>query len=452
MLNSLASCVFIGFISFSISSPANALSITEAYSLAVRNDPNYRASLMDKEAGDEYKNIGISGFLPKVSLNYHNTPKHWQDQKALRRDILGNLSEESRRGKYNSSQTSVSLVQPLFDYEAYANYKSALAKKSIADERFRGNHLELAVRVINAYIDVVYSREQFYLASARKDAYKERLDLNQRLFRSGEGTITDVSETQARLSLAEAELLEAKDDYDISIRELEMIIGGNISKYGELNSLNHKVFYVFPLVPTSFEKWKKIALENNPLLRSLHHEIDVAKYEIEASRAGFMPKVQFLAMHSENKFSGYGGGQKNREDSIGIEVNFPIYSGGVTSALTRQAAARYGKAKHDMDAQVNSIYNRLRKDFNTCVSSSTKIAAFDMAVKSAKMQVTSTKKSVIAGQRVNLDILNAEQQLYSAQRDLAYAKYSFIKSWVSLKNNSGTLSEKDVHRVAALFK
>ena len=425
-----------------------ALSITEAYYLAMRNDPSYQASLLDKKAGDEYKNVGISGFLPQLSLNYSNTPKHWQTKKTPKSDFL----EDHSNGKYSSQQSTVMLVQPLYDYEAYAKYKSGLAKKSISDEQFRGSHLDLAVRVINAYINVVYSRDQLHLATAQKNSYKERLDLNQRLFGSGEGTITDVSETQARYSLAEAELMEAKDDYDISVRELEMLVGGDISKYGELNSLNQQRFYTFPLLPDSYDKWKKIALEHSPLLISLRHEIDVAKYEVEASRAGFMPKVQLLASHTDSKFSGYGQEQKYRDDRIGLEVNVPIYSGGITTALTRQAAARYGKAKHDMDAQVNRIYNLLKKDFNTCISSSTKISAFEMAVKSAKTQVTSTKKSVMAGQRVNLDVLNAEQQLYTAQRDLAYAKYSFIKSWISLKNNAGILSEKDIHRVSELFR
>lgn len=129
----------------------------------------------------------------------------------------------------------------------------------------------------------------------------------------------------------------------------------------------------------------------------------------------------------------------------------PIYAGGGVSASTRQAAARYGQAMYEMDTQVGSTLNDLRKQFNLCISSRAKLAAYELAVKSATTQVTATRQSVLAGQRVNVDVLNAEQQLYSAQRDLASAKYTYIKSWITLLSDSGTLDEKDVKRVAQYF-
>ncbi|WP_273875895.1 TolC family protein, partial [Serratia marcescens] len=148
------------------------------------------------------------------------------------------------------------------------------------------------VRVISAYVEVAYAKDQIALAEAQKAAYKEQLALNDRLMSAGEGTLTDVSETQARYSLAEAQVIEARDALDAAQRELEVIIGVPLNQLDELQSLRPGQFKVAPLIPSKFEEWQKIALENNPVLAASRHGVDAAKYEVERNRAGFMPNVQ----------------------------------------------------------------------------------------------------------------------------------------------------------------
>ena len=194
-------------------------------------------------------------------------------------------------------------------------------------------------------------------------------------------------------------------------------------------------------------------MERNPQLASSRHGVDAARYDVERNRAGFMPQVQLYASHSENDSSSDNTvNQKYRTDSVGVQVSMPIYSGGGVAASTRQAAARYGQAKYELDAQVGSIMNDLRKQFNQCISSQAKLRAYELAVKSATTQVEATRQSVLAGQRVNVDVLNAEQQLYAAQKDLAEAKYTYIKAWISLLGEAGILTEKDISIVANYFK
>ncbi|CAI1227414.1 Outer membrane protein tolC precursor [Serratia marcescens] len=448
-----AAGLVIGTLLFAMSAPVYSIGILDAYSLALEKDPTFRAAIKEKEAGDENENIGRAGLLPKVSLNYQNSPRNWQTQKYPASDIFGNsLGEATKRQQYRSHSSSITLTQPLFDYEAYARYKGGVAQTMMSDERYRGKLLDLAVRVISAYVEVAYSKDQIALAEAQKTAYKEQLALNDRLMSAGEGTLTDVSETQARYSLAEAQVIEARDALDAAQRELEVIIGVSLNQLDELQVLRPGKFQVAPLIPSKFEEWQKIALENNPVLAASRHGVDAAKYEVERNRAGFMPSVQLYASHSENDSSSDNTvNQKYRTDSIGVQVSLPIYSGGGVAASTRQAAARYGQAMAEMDTQVGSTLNDLRKQFNLCISSRAKLAAYELAVKSATTQVTATRQSVLAGQRVNVDVLNAEQQLYSAQRDLASAKYTYIKSWITLLSDSGTLDEKDVLRVAQYF-
>ncbi|WP_207133507.1 TolC family outer membrane protein [Klebsiella aerogenes] len=439
-------------IAWLISSPAYSLGILDAYSLALEKDPTFQAAIKEKEAGDEAKNIGRAGLLPKVSLNYQNAPRNWQTQKYQTSDIFGNVSDVTKRQQYRSYAGSVTLTQPLFDYEAYAKYKTGVAQSLMADEKYRSKYLELAVRVISAYVSVAYAKDQIALAEAQKAAYKEQLALNDRLMAAGEGTVTDVAETQARYSLAEAQVIEARDVLDSAQRELEVIIGIPLDQLDAMQTLRPGKFQVSPLRFTAFDDWQKLAMERNPQLASSRHGVDAARYDVERNRAGFMPQVQLYASHSENDSSSDNTvNQKYRTDSVGVQVSMPIYSGGGVAASTRQAAARYGQAKYELDAQVGSIMNDLRKQFNQCISSQAKLRAYELAVKSATTQVEATRQSVLAGQRVNVDVLNAEQQLYAAQRDLAEAKYTYIKAWISLLGDSGTLSEKDIMQVAGYF-
>ncbi|MGG7109905.1 TolC family outer membrane protein [Klebsiella aerogenes] len=410
-------------IAWVLSAPVYSLGILDAYSLALEKDPTFQAAIKEKEAGDEAKNIGRAGLLPKVSLNYQNAPRNWQTQKYQTSDIFGNVSDVTKRQQYRSYAGSVTLTQPLFDYEAYAKYKTGVAQSLMADEKYRSKYLELAVRVISAYVSVAYAKDQIALAEAQKAAYKEQLALNDRLMAAGEGTVTDVAETQARYSLAEAQVIEARDVLDSAQRELEVIIGIPLDQLDALQTLRQGKFQVSPLRFTAFDDWQKLAMERNPQLASSRHGVEAARYDVERNRAGFMPQVQLYASHSENDSSSDNTvNQKYRTDSVGVQVSMPIYSGGGVAASTRQAAARYGQAKYELDAQVGSIMNDLRKQFNQCISSQAKLRAYELAVKSATTQVEATRQSVLAGQRVNVDVLNAEQQLYAAQRDLAEAK------------------------------
>lgn len=443
----------IGGLLFAAAMPAQALSLLDAYSLALDKDPTFLAAVKEKEAGDENKNIGMAGLLPKVSVNYQNSPRNWQKVTSPSSNFFtGETIQVTNRNQYSSYAGTVTLTQPLIDYEAYARYRSGVAQTLMSDQRYRSKVQDLAVRLVTAYVDVVYAQDQILLAQAQQQAYREQLALNERLFKAGEGTVTDVSETQARYSLAEAQVIEANDVLDSSRRTLELMIGAPLTDYQDVQLLKPGSFKIIPLVPSKFEEWERIALNNNPDLAASRHNVDAAKYEVERNRAGYFPTVQLYASHSENDSSSDNTvNQKYRTNSVGVQVNMNLYSGGGVSASTRQAAARYGQAMYEMDSQAGNVINDLRKQYNLSVSSHAKLAAYEFAVQSATTQVEATRKSVIAGQRVNVDVLNAEQQLFAAKRDLATAKYTYIKARVALLSDSGQLNEKDMLQLAQYF-
>jgi protease secretion system outer membrane protein len=427
------------------SGSVQALGLLDAYDLALRNDPTFQAAIQEREAGEENRIIGRAGLLPNLSWSYNNSRN---ESEVTQSTAVGNVTSDR---DYRSYASTLTLQQPLLDYEAYARYRQGAAQALFADERFRGKSQELAVRVLSAYSQALLAQERIELSRAQKRAYAERLQLNERLLKGGEGTRTDLLETQARLSLAQAEEIESLDTQDAALRELEAIVGEPL-QIEELAPLTRQ-FDIPPLEPNRFETWRDLAMANNPELKSQHHALDAAEYEVERKRAGHMPKVSLYASSrqtSSDSESSYN--QKYDTNSVGIQVSLPLFAGGSVSASTRQAANQLSQAQYELDAQTARTLIELRKQFNLNTSGAAKVRAYEMAVSSATALVTATKKSVTGGERVNLDVLDAEQQLFTARRDLADARHAYLLARIQLKYFAGLLNEQDLRALARYFQ
>ena len=430
---------------FSCAPAAQALGLLDAYDLALRNDPTFQAAIQEREAGEENRTISRAGLLPNLSWSYNNSRN---ESEVTQSTAVGNVTSDR---DYRSYASTLTLQQPLLDYEAYARFRQGTAQALMADERFRGKSQELAVRVLSAYSQALLAQERIELSRAQKRAFAERLQLNDRLLKGGEGTRTDVLETQARLSLAQAEEIEALDTQDSALRELEAIVGQPL-QIEELAPLARQ-FAIPPLEPNRFDTWRELAMANNPELKSQHHALDVAEYEVERKRAGHMPKVSLYASSrqtSSDSESSYN--QKYDTNSVGIQVSLPLFAGGGVSASTRQAAHQLSQAQYELDAQTSATLVELRKQFNLNTSGAAKVRAYEMAVSSATALVTATQKSVSGGERVNLDVLDAEQQLYTARRDLANARHAYLLARIQLKYYAGLLNEQDLQALAGYFQ
>lgn len=430
---------------FSCAPAAQALGLLDAYDLALRNDPTFQAAIQEREAGEENRAISRAGLLPNLSWSYNNSRN---ESEVTQSTAVGNVTSDR---DYRSYASTLTLQQPLLDYEAYARFRQGTAQALMADERFRGKSQELAVRVLSAYSQALLAQERIELSRAQKRAFAERLQLNDRLLKGGEGTRTDVLETQARLSLAQAEEIEALDTQDSALRELEAIVGQPL-QIEELAPLARQ-FAIPPLEPNRFDTWRELAMANNPELKSQHHALDVAEYEVERKRAGHMPKVSLYASSRQTRSdseSSYN--QKYDTNSVGIQVSLPLFAGGGVSASTRQAAHQLSQAQYELDAQTSATLVELRKQFNLNTSGAAKVRAYEMAVSSATALVTATQKSVSGGERVNLDVLDAEQQLYTARRDLANARHAYLLARIQLKYYAGLLNEQDLQALAGYFQ
>jgi protease secretion system outer membrane protein len=423
---------------------ASALGLVQAYDAALKNDPAYRSAFFDNESGKENQYIGRTGLLPNVSANYYANKNH-SDLTAP--NIIGTKS--TTHPEYISRQAAIQLRQALFNLDALARYKQGIAQSQYSAAVFSSQGQELVLRLSAAYFDAAMSSEQVALATAQRDTQLEQKKTNEHLFAKGEGTRTDALETQARLDLGEAQLIEALDSQRSSFDALEAIVGAPVTTLDHLG----ENFQVRPLQPASFEQWQELALKNNPDLQAQRYAIESNRQEINKNRAGHAPKLDLVASYSKSNaetLNTYT--QESTSRSLGVQLTVPLYAGGYVNATTRQAVAGYEKAKSEMDVKTSKLMVDLRKQYSLVQSSMAKIEALNKAVASAQLLVKATEQSIKGGVRINVDLLNAQQQLYTAKRDLAQARYTYLLAKLRLEAGAGALAIEDVAEVATFFR
>lgn len=420
---------------------ASATSLMQAYDAAVQNDPAYRAAYFSNEAGKENRILGRSNLLPSLSASYSNGRSN--------SDIT--TGGKTREEEYMSRSAAIQVRQPLFNMDAYARYKQGNLQADYSESVFMSEQQQAALRVVGAYVEVLYKQDQLAVATTERDAYIERMKVNDRLFTKGEGTRTDMLETQARLDVAEAAVVEGADNLMAARVTLAAILGVDVQSMGELDRLGSG-FAKRPNDRLDFEAWKRVAMERNPDLKTRALNIELSQQEINKAKAGHYPRVDLTASYSKSTSDTINTiDQEYKTRSIGFQINIPLYSGGAVNASTRQAVANREKAKAELQTETDKQLLELRKNYDQLVSSVSRIMALEKASESGKLLVTATEQSIKGGVRINLDLLDAQRQLSITERDLAQARYTYVLAYLKLRGAAGTLTRDDVQEMSAYF-
>lgn len=429
---------------------AGAVTLQQAYDAALKNDPTYRMSFYDKEASKENRILGRSYLLPTVQASL-STNRNVADIDTINQTTINGVPAEvtsTTHPHYISRSNIVQLRQPILSLDGIARYRQGKVQSAQGEAVFAASGDEVTVRVASSYMDALFAEDQLALSKVSRDMYKEQMQVNDRLFQKGEGTKTDMLETKARLDLAEAQVVEAQDNVVAARETLAGIIGMDPGQLEQLGNGFHP-----NLQPGTFEEWERTARENNHELAAARLAVENARLDIQRNKAGHYPRVDFVAAYSKGdaeSINTYNQNSVNR--TLGVQVNIPIYQGGAISATVRQSAANYEKAQADVDARTSKILVELRKAHSIVLSSVRKIGALEQAVASSQELMKATEQSIKGGVRINLDLLNAQQQLYTSQRDLAQARYGYLIGLLRLRAAAGTLGNNGVGEIAPYFR
>ncbi|WP_053160931.1 TolC family outer membrane protein [Pseudomonas sp. P1.8] len=426
-------CLF--FCLLSLSLPASAMDLKQAWDLLQYQGPVYQAAVHEKEAGAENRAIGVAGLLPQINASaYDNKVNGSQRQSGIDKDL-----------DYNSKGANVRLRQPLFNKQKMAEYRQGQQRADYSVAVFDAKSQDAAVRLAESYFDVLLASETIVLAKSKLSAFEEQLASAKRRMELGAGTVTDIDESVARRDLAEAELIEAQDNLVNTRLKLQEYIG---EPPESLTTLRPS-FDTPPLLPSNVQDWLIKAQTDSPLIHARRHSHDLAEEEVQRAKAGHWPTLDFIAGYTAGESQSLSElNQRNHYGSVGLEVNFPLFSGGGVSALTRQASANSSKAMDELDATKQEVISGTHREFRGVQSGAKRIRALEKAVESNERSLTSARKGFKeGGTSTNSDVLNAEELLFVARHDLFEAKLRYLMSRLRLASSVGSLGDDDINQI-----
>ena len=323
--------------------------------------------------------------------------------------------------------------------------RQAQAQVEEADAALERDEQTLVTRVGEAYFDALLAQDQVLLIEAQKTTYTTQLDAARKGLQAGTGTRTDIDEAQARLDMTLAQELEALQHVEFTRRRLESLMGRPVDV---LASLDVQRFNPTAPIPGLVEDWVERAEQANPELQSLRAQLDAAGMEVEKAQAGHKPTLDAVAQWSRSSSDTVTSiNQRYDNKSIGLQLSVPLYAGGYVSSTVRQAVAAQERAREALEAARRDLGVRVHREFRGMTEGVLRVKALEQAVRSAEQAVLSNQKSFQAGSRTTVDVLNAQQQKTTAQRDLAQARYLYLVSRLRLQALAGEDRQSSVSQV-----
>ena len=421
-----------------------ALDLSQAYKAAMAQDASLRVARAATAARSERIPQTRAQMLPNLSASASRNRNALDNTEPF----LGTPVSTSRN--YNSSSMALTLRQPLFRKYQMADYRQAQAQLEDANGILEREIQNVGVRVSGAYFEALLTGDQLALAMAQKIAYTSKLDAAKKRFAAGAGTRTDVDEAQAAVDLNAAHELEARQSVDFTRRKLQTLVNHPIDF---LATLDASKLVLVPPVPNRLEDWIERAEAGSPEIRSLKAQIDAARLEVDKAEAGHYPTLDAVAQVSHNERDTVTSvNTRYTSKSIGLQLNVPLFSGGYVNATVRQALADQERAEQALEALRRDLGVRVHKEFRSVTEGVLYVRALEQAVRSTEQVMLSNRRSFEAGSRTLNDTLNADQQMVSAQGDLAQARYAYLISRVRLQALAGAPPGEVIDEINAWLK
>jgi outer membrane protein len=429
-------------IAAAFSGSAAGIDFLQTYRLARQNDATFASARSGLEAGLEKLPQGRALLLPVIN-GTANT--NWNDGENRTTDI-------SRQ--FNSNGYNITLTQPLFRWQNIVQYKQSEFQVLQSEAQFGQATQDLIVRVAQAYFDVLAAQDNLDFIGANKIAIAEQLAQAKRNFEVGTATITDTNEAQARYDLAVAQEISGQNALEVAVRALQQIIGQIPDKLVPL-----KAVAMTTPSPNVMDEWANAARRNNFVVRGNEAVFEIATREIERQRAGHYPTLDVVASTQENTnenlaaAAALAGGARAtiQQNIVGLQLALPIFSGGSVMSRTREAVALREKARQDLEASKRAAEFNARQSYLNVTNGLAQVKALEQALVSSETALQSNRVGYEVGVRINIDVLNAQQQVFQTKRDLARARYDTILNGLRLKSAAGSLTESDVELVNALL-
>ena len=410
--------------------------LISSYKLALLADPQYQAAIEAHNAALEVVPQARAALLPNIGIGGD-----------VSRDRYDPRNEGDTTFSTNQAY-SIGLRQTLYQRERFIQLKQADNLVAQADAQLIAAQQNLILRVATRYFLVLGGHDNVEFVEGDKDAISRTLDQARQRFDVGLAPITDTLEAQARYDIAVSNEINAKQllaDTEEALRELT----------GELPVAPEILKPEIPLLkpdPANQDEWVAAAGEQNPLILAAQSAAEAAKQEIQVKNSGHYPSLDAKADYTylDNTFGGIAPLERN-DASIGLELNIPIYQGGLVSSQTRQSRYEYNQTMEELVKQRRATERQTRDNYRGVIAGISKVEALRNAVLSNEKAVEAAEAGFEVGTRAIIDVLNAQRDLLAARRDYARARYDYLLNTLELKQAAGILSATDLAQVNDLL-
>ena len=420
--------------------PASAEDLIQIYDLAVLSDPVLKKAEQQLLATREAKPQALALLLPNIGVT---ATGQYQNLEAFDvPDALGVGSRTKREG-FNSGQGTAVLNQTLYNRGQWIGLKRSSDVISQAEAEYKTNQIQLMARTAEAYFNVLRAADLVRSSEALMRANERQLEQSKQRFDVGLVAITDVNDNQAAYDRSRATVITNKNQLDNSWEALRVIIGPldvTLARLGDNLPLA-------PPAPNDIKEWTKAALQNNYTIQAASQAVAAAKKQVEIERSGHYPTLGLQAGYQMDRSgSEQFGGYDTNASFIGLNLSIPIYQGGAVTSRTRQAGHTLEATQEQLDAVRRQVTKEVTDNFRGVLSSISEVEARKAAIVSATSTLESTEAGLEVGTRTQVDVLNAQRQLYENEYLYLSARYDYIIYGLKLYQATSGLSRDVIDR------
>ena len=412
---------------------AAAADLSSVFRDAQVSDPVFQAARAQYQATTERLPQARAGYLPQVNATGAVFRTHSERSGAPDADLTTNT-------------IAVTLAQPVFRMQNWIAISQAGQQVLQAEAVLANARQDLALRVAQAYFDVLLAQDNVALSQTQKAAIDQQLAQAKRNFEVGTATIVDTLEAQARYDQSVAKEIADRNDLEVKRRALLLLLG---TVPDGLTPLRDPLVLAEPR-PNDIEQWVKAAVDSSYQVAIARATFEVAQQEVARQRAASLPTVDLSGSVSRaDRGTEPVPGQSpvGRDASIGLQLSVPLFTGGLIQSRVREALALKERSSQELENAQRSVAQQARASYLNVTSGIAQVKALEQALVSTQSQLDSTILGRDVGVRTSVDVLNAQQQVFQTRRDLQQARYTFLVNTLRLKAATGTLTEADIEAV-----
>jgi len=418
---------------------AQAQSLVNLYESARAFDANYQSARLQYDANLARADQAKAGIFPNAGLSAGTS-----------RTGLANTNPAIERS-FNTQTATLTATQPLYRPANWANYAQGFKQIDLAKAQLEAAEQDLLVRTSQSYFDVLAAQDTLTFVKAQKTAVAEQLAFAKRNFEVGTSTITDTREAQARFDLVTAQEIAAENDLRVKKITLDQLVGMTESQPQGL-----QVPVNLPsLVPADVNNWVQQSEAIHPSIRQARSGLDIAELEVTKAQAGHKPTLDATASYNINR-NPSGTTQtalssRTNVSNLGLLFNLPLFAGYSIENRIRETIFLKDKARSDLEGVRRTVALNTRTAYFGVQSGQGQVKALEAAELSSQSALDANKLGYQVGVRINIDVLNAQSQLFQTKRDLAQARYNVLLGGLRLRQANGTLAVTDLQQIEALL-